>query len=174
MFRLFILFSAVSLVLSSTVAGNEESKYNQKIAFPENFQQTYTNYLSLDRVQHPDQVVRLFANDIAMQGPGEDGRMPFGSILVAQIFDAKMDEENEIITSSLGRRIVDKISIIGVMQKEKGWGSQYPEGIRNGNWDYAAFNEDGSLADQDPIACIACHAPLTKTDFLFSYDHLIK
>jgi len=123
-------------------------------------------------VQNPDQVIRLFANDIAMQGPGEDGKLPYGSILVAEIFTAKLDSEGDVITSSLGRRIRDKIALIGVMQREKGWGSQYPESIRSGNWDYAAFNADGSMADQDIVTCVACHAPLGKTNFLFSYEHL--
>ena len=147
----------------------------EKISFPENYRETYTNYLSLDRVQHPDEVMRLFANDIAMQGPGDDGKLPFGSILVAEIFKVKLDSEGGVITSSLGRRITDELSLIGVMQREQGWGAKYPEAIRNGNWEYAAFNTEGSIAaDIDPIACVACHSPLGRTNFLFSYDHLKK
>jgi len=169
MCRLFMFFGAISLVVSSTVSGER-----QKIFLPENYRQTYTNYLSLDRVQNPDQIIRLFANDIAMQGPGEDGKMPFGSILVGEIFSAKKDSEGGVITSSLGRRIIDKLDLIAVMQREKGWGTEYPEAIRNGNWEYAAFNTDGSVSDKDLISCVACHAPLGKTNFLFSYEHLKK
>ena len=165
--RFFILFGAVSLVISSTASGD-----GQKIPFPKNYRQTYTNYLSLDRVQNPDEVIRLFANDIAMQGPTVDGKLPFGSILVAEIYKAKLDDENEVITSSLGRRIIDRLALIGVMQRERGWGDQYPSAIRNGNWEYAAFNPDSSVADTNLDACAACHAPLGKTNFLFSYDHL--
>jgi len=169
MYRLFILFGAVSLFISSTVTGED-----QKIFLPENYRELFTNYLSLDRVQNPDQVIRLFANDIAMQGPGKDGKMPLGSILVGEIFSAKLDSEGSVITSSLGRRIRDSLMLIAVMQKEEGWGAQYPETIRNGNWEYAAFKADGSRADNNLIACVACHAPLAKTNFLFSYEHLKK
>jgi len=167
MYRLFVLLGTVSLVVSSTVTGGDI-----KISFPENYRETFTNYLSLDRVQHPDQIMRLFANDIAMQGPGADEKLPYGSILVAEIYKAKLDSDDEVITSSLGRRIKDKLALVGVMQREEGWGTQYPQAIRNGNWEYAAFNGDGSTADSDVNACLACHAPLRKTNFLFSYDHL--
>lgn len=167
--RLFTLCSAMFLMMSSTVTGE-----NLKIAFPENYRETYTNYLSLDRVQNQDQVIRLFANSIAMQGPGDDGKLPFGSILIAEIFNARLDSDNEVITSSLGRRIRGELALIGIMQREEGWGAQYPQAIRNGNWEYAAFNGDGSTADTDVITCVACHAPLGKTNFLFSYEHLKK
>lgn len=143
------------LVLSVTTHADEET-----VAFPENYRQTFTNYLSLDRTRNPDQVIRLFANDIAMQGPGEDGKMPFGSILVAEVFKAKLDSEDKVILSSPGRRIRDKFALVAVMQREKGWGEQYPEGVRNGNWEMAAFKPDGSKADKDLAACFACHAPL--------------
>ena len=169
MHQLFVLFCAGSLVVWSTVTGQEH-----KISFPENYRDTYTNYLSLDRVQDPDQVIRLFANDIAMQGPDKDGKLPFGSIIVGEIYKARLDSEGEIITSSLGRRIIDRLTLIAVMQREEGWGGKYPEAIRNGNWEYAAFNADGSTADKDLNACAACHVPLSNTNFLFSYDHLKK
>ena len=169
MYRLFMLFGGVSMVISSIATGQD-----QKISFPENYRETYTNYLSLDRVQNPDQVIRLFANDIAIQGPDKDGKLPFGSIVVAEIFKAKLDSEGEVITSSLGRRIRDSLMLIAVMQREQGWGAQYPQALRNGNWEYAAFNPDSSTADNDINACLACHAPLSNTNFLFSYDHLNK
>jgi len=160
--------TAVFLV-AATAHGDGEN-----IAFPENYRSTFTNYLSLDRTQNPDQVIRLFANDVAMQGPGEDGKLPFGSILVAEVYKAKLDSEGAAIKSSLGQRIKDKFALVAVMQREEGWGEQYPDGIRNGNWDMAAFKPDGAKADKDIVACLACHAPLTETNFVFSYDHLIK
>jgi len=169
MFRFFILFATVSLVYTSTAADEK-----QKIPLPDNYRETFTNYLSLDRLQDPDQIIRLFANDIAMQGPGDDGKLPYGSILVGEIYKARLDSEGEVITSSLGRRIIDRLTLIAVMQREEGWGTVFPEAIRNGNWEYAAYNPDGSKADKDLQACAACHVPLVKTNFLFSYEHLIK
>lgn len=167
--RLVTLFGAVTLLASTTVAAEE-----QKIAFPENYRSTFTNYLSLDRTQNPDQIIRLYANDIAMQGPGDDGKLPYGSILVGEVYKAKLDDKGEVMTSTLGRRIADKFALVAVMQREEGWGEQHSEEIRNGNWEMGAFKPDGSVADKDLNACLACHAPLGDTNFLFSYDHLKK
>ena len=145
-----------------------------EISFPKDYRETFTNYLSLDRVQNPDQVIRLFANDVAMQGPGADGKLPYGSIIVGEVYKAKKDASGAVRTSTLGRRIRDKFALIAVMQREEGWGEGHPAGLRNGNWEFAAFKPDGSKADKDLNACRACHAPLTASNFLFSYDHLGK
>jgi len=167
--RFVMLFGAVSLVFSAAVSGEDGN-----IAFPEDYRSTYTNYLSLDRTQDPDQVIRLFANDIAMQGPGDDGKLPYGSIIVGEVYKAKLDADGKVMTSSLGRRIRDKFALIAVMQREEGFGEQHPEEIRNGNWEMAAFKPDGTIAEKDLNACLACHAPLGESNFLFSYDHFKK
>jgi len=173
---LFIRSSIASLFVGATILATNALGDGQKIPFPENYQTTYTNYLSLDRIQNPDQIIRLFANDIAMQGPGEDGKLPFGSVLVAEVYKAKLDAGGKVVTSSLGRRIRDKLALIAVMQREEGWGSEHPPALSNGNWEMAAFKPDGSgdSAGKDLNACRACHAPLTDKNFLFSYDHLSK
>lgn len=134
----------------------------------------YTNYISHDRVQNPDQTIQIFANDIAMQGPGEDGKLPYGSILVGEVYKAKKDAEGNVVTSALNRRIRGKFALIAVIQREKGFGDDLPDGLKNDGWDFATFKPDGSVAEKDLNACRACHAPLTKTNHLFSYEHLIK
>lgn len=168
--RIFLTgLGVVSLFLASTVQSDDS-----KIPFPDDYLSTYTNYLSLDRVQNPDQIIRLFGNDIAMQGPGPDGKLPYGSVLVGEVYKAKLDAEGKVMVSALGRRIRDKLALIAVMQRGEGWGEEHPAGLRNGNWEMAAFKPDGTVADKDLNACRACHAPLEATNFLFSYEHLIK
>jgi len=130
-----------------------------KIAFPKGYATTYTNYLSLDRTQNPDQIIRLFANETAQAGPADDGKLPYGSQIVAEIYKAKKDDDGNVMVSSLGQRIQGDLALIAVMQREEGWGEQFPEGIRNGNWEMAAFKPDGSDAGKDLNACMACHAP---------------
>ncbi|MEM8932020.1 MAG: cytochrome P460 family protein [Acidobacteriota bacterium] len=143
------------------------------ITFPTGYESTYTNYLSLDRVQNPDQVIRLFANDTALAGPDADGKLAFGSIIVAEVYKARKDAEGHVMESKLGRRIRDDLVLIAVMQRERGWGADLPANLRNEHWDFAAFAPDGSLAKKDINACRECHAPLTETHHLFSIEHLI-
>jgi len=141
------------------------------VAFPVDYQKTFTNYLSLDRTQNDDQIIRLFANDIAMKGPDETGGLPFGSVLVAEVYKAKLDENKKVVTSELGRRIRDTFALVAVMEKGEHLGKGYPEELDNGNWEYGAFKPDGSLAGKDLNSCRECHAPQKKMDYLFSMEH---
>jgi len=164
--RIFALAISTALLATTLQAADND------ITFPADYKTTFTNYLSLDRTQNPDQVIRLFANDVAMQGPGPDGKLPYGSILVAEIYKAKRNADGSVKTSALGRRIKNEFAVVGVMQREEGWGSQHAPEFRNGNWEFAAFKPDGSVAKKDLNACRACHAPLVNTNHLFSYEHL--
>lgn len=164
--KLAALCASVALLTSSVFAADMEIK------FPADYRTTYTNYLSLNRTQNPDQIIRLFANDIAMQGAGADGKLPYGSILVGEVYKAKKAEDGSVITSSLGERIPAKFALVAVMQRDKNLGNDLPPELKNGNWDYATFKPDGSPAAKDLNECRACHAPLVQSNYVFSYDHL--
>ncbi|MCW8884564.1 MAG: cytochrome P460 family protein [Motiliproteus sp.] len=156
-----------SLLLTSSVSAEPN-----KINFPENYQTEFTNYLSLDRTQNPDQVIRLFANDIAMQGADADGKLPYGSVIVAEVYKAKKDKDGKVVTSALNRRIRDKFALVAIMERGKGFGANLPTQFRNEDWDFAAFKPDGSPAAKDLNSCRSCHVPFKNLHHLFSYDHL--
>ena len=40
------------------------------IAYPSDYKLQFTNYLSLDRTLNEEQIIRLYANDIALKGSG--------------------------------------------------------------------------------------------------------
>jgi len=166
------MYRLLALTLCAGLATTTALAESNKIEFPKDYRSTFTNYLSLDRVQNHDQVIRLFANDKAIQGPGEDGKLPYGSVLVAEVYKAKKDADGNVMTSSLGRRLRDKFALIAVMERAEGWGEDHPPELRNGNWEFAAFKPDGSVADKNLNECRACHAPLAATNYLFSYEHL--
>lgn len=155
-------------------ADSEEHAAGHTIAFPKDYKTTFTNYLSLDRTQNPGQIIRLFANDIAIAGPGPDGKLADGAIIVGEVYKARKDKDGNVVTSDLGRQVRGKLAVLAVMQKGKGWGAQFPDELRNGDWDFSAFKPDGSSAKKDLNKCRGCHAPLTDTDHLFSFDHLTQ
>ncbi len=147
---------------------------DSKVQLPADYKSTFTNYVSNDRIQNEDQTVRIFANDIAMQGPGKDGKLPYGSVLVAEVYKAKKDKDGNIVTSILNRRVRGKFALIGVMERKKGYGEGRADGLKTGDWDFGAFKPDGSVADKDLNDCRACHSPLSSTHHVFSYEHLVK
>jgi hypothetical protein len=145
-----------------------------RISFPSDYAKTFTNYLSLDRVQNPDQIIRLFANETALAAGNQGPDLPDGSVLVGEIYAARKDAEGQVMTSTLGRRVRDKLVAIAVMEKQAGWGEAFPKELRNGDWDFAIFSPDGKPLDKDLNACRSCHAPLQETQHLFSLQHLVK
>ncbi|MEM7307930.1 MAG: cytochrome P460 family protein [Planctomycetota bacterium] len=178
--RDLLLPGAVGLVLLGCRTGSDRSPAGAAnathpetgIALPRDYRETFTNYLSLDRVQNHDQIIRLFANDVAMRGPDEHDRLPFGSVLVAEVYKAKLDDDGSVALSSLNRRMRGKMALIAVMERAEHLGQGYEGDLRNGHWDFAAFTPDGAVASKDLNSCRSCHAPLKSTDHLFSLDHL--
>lgn len=166
-------YMTVAIALSLTLPTVLNADDGERVKLPADYRATYKNYLSLDRTQNPDQIIRLFANDVAQKGPGADGKFASGSVLVAEVYKAKTDEDGDVIESNLDRRIRDKFALIAVMEKQDGWGKSFGEEHKNGDWDFAAFKPDGSRATgKDINACRACHAPLKDEDHVFSFEHL--
>lgn len=164
--KYFLIFTLLALFSFSSAWGEEAIK------FPTDYRATFKNYLSLDRVQNPDQVIRLYANSVALKGPDADGKFPYGSILVAEIYKALKDADGKVVQSKLGRRIRDKFALIAVMQRRQGADDKIPTPLKNDDWDFATFQPDGTPAKKDLNACRNCHAPLVTTHHLFSYEHI--
>ncbi|KAB2890812.1 MAG: cytochrome P460 family protein [Desulfobulbaceae bacterium] len=58
-----------------------------------------------------------------------------------------------------------------VMEKRSGWGSDYPPDLRNGEWEFQAFNADKSLNTQENlIRCFSCHKSEAENEFIFTMD----
>ena len=73
-----------------------------RIDFPKNYRAEMVNYLSLDRTQNPDQIIRLFAPKAAMEAAKAGQELPDGTVLVAEVYKAKLDADGDAVESSLG------------------------------------------------------------------------
>src|SRR3546814_11730730 len=57
------------------------------------------------------------------------------------------------------------------MEKQPGWGEAYPDDKRNGDWDYAWFDAEGTLKHSDPAryeGCFSCHQSRAGRDYTFT------
>ena len=60
-----------------------------------------------------------------------------------------------------------------VMEKRSGWGIKYPPELRNGEWEYEAFNADRTVNTSDDVSrCFACHKAQAKSDYVFTFQHM--
>lgn len=145
-----------------------------RIEFPKDYRSEFINYLSLDRTQNEDQTIRLFAPKAALEAAQAGKELPDGTVLVAEVYKAKFDEDGDAVESALGRRIRAKFAAVAVMQKQKGWGDKFPDELKNGDWDFAIFKPTGErLVKKDLNKCRTCHAPLKDTQHLFSLEHMV-
>ena len=154
-----VAFSALVLALPS-MAGPE------KIAFPD-FKK-HVLYHNLDRPDNK-QVRDLYINPEALK-PAKDGQpLASGTLLTIVVFKAKLDEKGSPLKDANGRFMKGELDHINVMEKRQGWGTEYSDEIRNGEWEYATFQFNGTQVKRDYKPCFACHKPMANTDFVFSY-----
>jgi Cytochrome P460 len=60
-----------------------------------------------------------------------------------------------------------------VMEKRLGWGAQYPDSMRNGEWEYQAFNADKSVNRSENLdRCLSCHKSQAAQDFVFTLGQM--
>ncbi len=163
--------STVAVLSLFAVAGLAMAE-DPRIQFPAGYSTKFKNYISLDRVQNADQIISLYANDAAVAAAVAGGEMPSGAVLVGEVYAAKKDKDGKVIVSSLGRRIRDKKVAVAVMEKGTGWGKDFPDDLKNGDWDFAIFSPDGKRLDKDLNTCRTCHAPLKDTQHMFSLEHV--
>ena len=72
--------------------------------------------------------------------------MDSGSVLVMEVYKAKLDADESPVVGGDGFFERGDLAAIAVMEARAGWGEEYPEAIRNGNWEYALFDEETEAA----------------------------
>jgi hypothetical protein len=143
-----------------------------KIAFPENHAQGVL-YGTVDRPDNK-QFRELYANSAAALEAAKKGEpLPSGTVLTMVQYAAKLDAQGNPEKDANGRFIKTNVVGFAVMEKRTGWGTEYPDNVRNGEWEYQAFRPDKTVnAAANLTNCFTCHKPLDKEDFVFSYDRL--
>lgn len=161
--------AAGMLIGSAALAGPE------LIEFPEGYENSFTPYATVNRADERKQVVKIFANDVALASAKDGAPLDSGSVLVMEIYKAKLDADQNPVVGSDGFFEQGDMVGIAVMESRAGWGEEYPEQIRNGTWEYALFDAKAhTLVDRDYQPCFECHKPLQESDFVFSFDALTK
>ena len=162
--------TAAGLLISSAALAGPE-----RIEFPEGYPDSFTPYATVNRADERKQVVKIFANDVALASAKDGAPLESGSVLVMEIYKAKLDADQNPVVGSDGFFEQGEMAGIAVMELHAGWGEEYPEQIRNGSWEYAFFDsKEHTLVERDYQPCFECHKPLDEADYVFSLDALTK
>jgi len=112
----------------------------------------------------------LYASAAAVQAAKEGKPLPSGTVLTLIQYKAQLDAQGVPLKDGRGRFLKGDLVAYAVMEKRSGWGSEYPEDLRNGEWEYAVFGADGKFNNKANCkACFQCHKPHDRIDYVISY-----
>lgn len=143
-----------------------------RVGFPEGYQEAYKLLFVFDRADNR-QVRVICGNDIAAAvRPGQP--LPYGSILLMETWQARLDENGQIVRDATGRFIRTVLTGVFVMRKEEGFGQAYRQ-QQTGEWEYVSYRPDGSYLTppERSNSCALCHGEQSageEADWLFRMD----
>ena len=128
----------------------------------------------LSEVQRPDakQIREIYVNPRG-QSAKEGGEFPNGTIFVMELHKAQ-EADGQLTKGADGKLVKGDLAKVFVMGKDAGWGAGAPEGLKNGDWVYAAYDPSGKKTADNLGTCRACHLPLDKKDFVHRYDEYFQ
>ena len=142
-----------------------------KVAFPENYPKG-VKWLVVDRLDNK-QVHDQFVTPAALEAARKDQPMPDGTVFTVVRYAAQLDPQGNLVRGADGRLVKGVLLGFNVMEKRTGWGSEYPDTLRNGEWEYRAFTPDKKPNETVKLTvCFECHKPQASQDFVHAYDKL--
>ena len=145
---------------------------SDKIAFPNDYARGVV-YKSEDRSDNK-QVRELFITREAVEAVRRGAPLPSGTVITSVRYAAQLDAEGNPVKDANGHFIkTNNILGYSVREKRAGWGAEYPEEARNGEWEYRVFRADKTAnPDTKYDGCFGCHKSQESQDYLFTYDSL--
>jgi hypothetical protein len=143
-----------------------------KIVFPETFG-AGVMYTTVDRADNK-QFRELFTSPAAVAAAKKGEPLPSGTVITLVQYAAQLGADGTPVKDANGRFVKGNLLAYTVMEKRTGWGTEYPEAMRNGEWEYQAFTAEKKPNEKANLtACFNCHKPLPGSqDFVFSYEKM--
>jgi cytochrome P460 len=165
-----VLAAAVGALITSAAmvrAGGD------KVVFPENYAKGVL-YTTVDRADNKQYRELYVSPPAAVEAAKKGEALPSGTVITLVQYRAQLDPQGQPVKDANGRFIKGDLLAYTVMEKRTGWGTEYPDNIRNGEWEYQAFTAAKQVnANAKLTACFECHKPLPgNQDFVFSYGKM--
>jgi cytochrome c553 len=164
--------AAVTAIVTGVTAVGLVHAGGDKVAFPADYAKGAV-YMTLDRAENK-QVREYYTSQAAIDAAKKGEPLPQTTVITVVQYAAQLDAQGNPTKDTNGR-FIKTANILGytVMEKRAGWGAEYPENVRNGEWEYQAFRADRSPnPNANLTACFNCHKPQAAQDYVFSYDKL--
>jgi cytochrome c553 len=143
-----------------------------RVIFPDGYKDSFTKYHTINFAA-TRQVRYFYANAVAVAAARAGRPLPDGSVLLAEVYAAKLDADNKPVAGADGFYVADKLLAYTAMASGAGWGDDIPEMLRNANWNYAVFTTDKQhRPGVNQADCLACHKPLDDVSYTFTLKQL--
>jgi len=169
--RKLIIATLIATVAGLTAAVSVRAG-GDKIMFPAEYAKGVV-YMTMDRPDNK-QVRDYYTSRAAVDAAKKGAPLPTGTVITVVQYAAQLDAQGNPAKDA-GGRFIKTNNIVGytVMEKEAGWGAEYAEAKRNGEWEYQVFRADKtSNPNANLDVCFNCHKPQAGNDFVYSYDSL--
>ena len=167
--RILATTAIIAAIAATAIEGRAGA---DKVAFPEDYAKGVV-YMTIDRPNNK-QLTEYYVSQDAIDAAKKGTPLPSGTRITAVAFAAQVDPQGNPVKGADGHFVKTGNQVgFRVMEKRAGWGTDYPEDKRNGEWEYQVFRADKTVnATSDLNACFGCHKPQDKQDFVFTYDKL--
>ena len=142
-----------------------------RVGFPANYQTALKVLYVYDRPDNKS-VRTVYANDpVFTVGTSTQNNYPYGSYILMETWRALQDAQSVPVLDANGRFQKDPTATptLFAMRKGQGFGVDYGPN-RNGEWEYAAYHQDGTYqtTPQNSFSCAICHLQATQwRDWVF-------
>ena len=157
--------AGVVLLASQVRAGGD------KVAFPASYDKG-VKFTTVDRAD-VKQFREFYTSQAAIDAARKGQPMPDGTVITMVQWKAKLDAAGNPEKGADGHFVKGDLNGYAVMEKRTGWGTEYPDNIRNGEWEYQAFTPAKTVnANAKLNTCFECHLPKKSDDFVFLYGKM--
>lgn len=151
--------------------GSQVRAGGDKVVFPGDFEKG-VKFTTVDRADNK-QFREFYTSQAAIDAAKKGQPLPSGTVITMVQWKAKLDAQGNPEKGSDGRFVKGDLNGYAVMEKRTGWGAEYPDTLRNGEWEYQAFTPAKAVnANAKLNTCFECHLPKKSDDFVFLYGKM--
>ena len=171
--RALVALAAVGLVAIAALPGRAGPEL---VAFPAEYRSAFAPVGTVDRPDRtPPQVRHFYVNRSALDAARPNTPFPSGTVMVMEDRRAQLGPDGRPVRDAEGRFVsTDQVLAVFVQEKRTGWGADYPAALRNGEWEYAAFDPDGTRRSAPTTGCFTCHLTRAGQDYSFLVWHYVR
>lgn len=152
------------MLVCSTYGKETPAPKDGELALPMDYKQ-WPVFLSGVQRADVNQVRDIYINPVGAKT--QHGQVfPEGTIMVMELYKGKAGQNGMLEKDGLAK--------VFVMGKNRGWGQDVPDNLKNGSWVYAAYDPAGKPLAEDFTKCRACHSPLARNDFVHRYEEYFQ